>query len=55
MMHFDWRDGTIDQRAPKGWKLGDNTQDEDAAEKAAKAAEKAQAKAEKAAARANRR
>jgi hypothetical protein len=48
MMHFDWRNGTIDKRAPKGWKSGDKTQAEEAAEKAAKAAQKAAEKAEKA-------
>jgi len=51
MMHFDWRDGTVDKRAPKGWKPGDRTQAEEEAEKAAKKAEKAE-KAEKAKAKA---
>lgn len=52
MMHFDWRKGTIDKRAPKGWKAGDQTQAEEEAEKAAKKAARAKAKAEAAATRA---
>lgn len=55
MMHFDWRGGTIDARAPKGWKEGDQTQAEVEEEKAAKKAEKEKAKADAAAARAKRR
>ena len=59
MMHFDWRKGTIDKRAPKGWKAGDKTQAEEEAEKkaakAAKEAAKAAKKAERDAARAKRR
>ncbi len=55
MMHFDWRKGTIDKRAPKGWKEGDKTQAEEDAEKAAKKAEKAAKKAEAAAAKAKKR
>jgi hypothetical protein len=51
MMHFDWRKGTVDARAPKGWKPGDKTQAEVQAEKAAKAAEEAKKKAAAKAAR----
>jgi hypothetical protein len=48
IMHFDWREGTIAGRPPKGWKSGDKTYAEVLAEKREQAAKKAAEKAEKA-------